>query len=216
MIYQFNILIHVVAGTLALIVGTVVLVAPKAGLTHIRWGRYFLYLLSLVIATGFLGWLFFRSDPFLFLLTLLAGYNGYSGWRAVRLQRNRSTKVDLGVAVTVLSLGIAFLAFLHLAEAVWNSTLVYSALGALSLVTIYDIAKQLWLHSYLREAWVYEHIYKLISAFSALLSAFSGNVLRAYQPLSQILPNIFCLLLILVMIGRQMLKRNERKVMSKA
>ena len=76
MIHQFNILIHVVAGTLGLIVGTFVLLAPKATSTHVRWGRYFLYLLSVVVITGFLGWLFFRSDPFLFLLTLLAGYNG--------------------------------------------------------------------------------------------------------------------------------------------
>ncbi|MEM9671229.1 MAG: hypothetical protein AAF992_01465 [Bacteroidota bacterium] len=216
MIHQFNILVHVVAGTLALIVGTVVLISPKGGLTHVRWGRYFLYLLSMVIATGFLGWLFFRSDPFLFLLTLLAGYNGYSGWRAVRLKRSWSTTADLWVAVSTLSLGIAFLAFLHLENATWNPTLVYSTLGALGMVTIYDISKHLWLHSYLEGGWVHEHIYKIISAFSALLSAFAGNVLPAYQPLSQILPNIFCLLLIFTMIWRQAMKRYERKEILKA
>lgn len=140
MIHQFNILIHVVAGTLALIVGTIILIAPKGSFTHARRGRYFLCLLSVVIATGFLGWLFFRSDPFLFLLTLLAGYNGYSGWRAVRLQRNRSTTADLWVAIATLSLGTAFLAFLHLAEAAWNPALVYSTLGALGMVTVYDMA----------------------------------------------------------------------------
>ncbi|MEM6845231.1 MAG: hypothetical protein AAF632_23665 [Bacteroidota bacterium] len=212
MIHQFNIIIHVVAGTLALVIGTFILIVPKATSIHIRWGRYFLYLLSVVVITGFLGWLFFRSDPFLFLLTLLAGYNGYTGWRAVRLRERKVTTIDFTIAVLALILGLAFLAFLHAAEANWNPSLVYSAVGALGLVTIYDIAKYLWLHAYLKKWWIYEHIYKMISPFSALLSAFAGNVLRDYQPYSQMVPNIFCVLLIFIMIWRQALKQGSRKV----
>ncbi|MEM9833998.1 MAG: hypothetical protein AAF944_25425 [Bacteroidota bacterium] len=212
MIHQINIIIHVVAGTLALVIGTFILIVPKATSIHIRWGRYFLYLLSVVVITGFLGWLFFRSDPFLFLLTLLAGYNGYTGWRAVRLRERKVTTIDFTIAVLALILGLAFLAFLHAAEANWNPSLVYSAVGALGLVTIYDIAKYLWLHAYLKKWWIYEHIYKMISPFSALLSAFAGNVLRDYQPYSQMVPNIFCVLLIFIMIWRQALKQGSRKV----
>ncbi len=212
MIHQFNILIHVVAGTLGLIVGTFVLLAPKATSTHVRWGRYFLYLLSVVVITGFLGWLFFRSDPFLFLLTLLAGYNGYTGWRIVRRRERKAPAIDFAIAVLALTLGLAFLAFLHVAEANWNPGLVYSAVGALGLVTVYDIVKYLWLHAYLKKWWLYEHIYKMISPFSALLSAFAGNVLPDYQPYSQMLPNIFCIFLILVMIWRQALRQNNHKV----
>ncbi|WKN44480.1 hypothetical protein [Tunicatimonas pelagia] len=212
MIHQFNILIHVVAGTLGLLVGIFVLIAPKATSTHVRWGRYFLYLLSVVVITGFLGWLFFRSDPFLFLLTLLAGYNGYTGWRAVRLKEKRATIIDFTIAILALVLGFSFLVFLYIAEDNWNPNLVYSAVGALGLVTIYDISKYLWLHAYLKKGWIYEHIYKIISPFGALLSAFMGNVLPAYQPYSQMLPNVLCWLLILVMIWRQVLKQNNQKV----
>jgi len=216
MIHQFNILIHVVAGTLGLLIGTFVLIAPKATTTHVRWGRYFLYLLSIVVITGFLGWLFFRSDPFLFLLTLLAGYNGYSGWRSVRLKERKATTIDFAIAVLALALGLAFLAFLHIAEDNWNPSLVYSAVGALGLVTVYDIVKYSWLHAYLKKGWVYEHIYKITSPFGALLSAFMGNVLPTYQPYIQMLPNVFCWLLICTMIWRQALKQNSRKVVLKA
>jgi hypothetical protein len=46
-----------------------------------------------------------------------------------------------------------------------------------------------------QKLWFYEHIYKMIGAFTALLSAFSGTVLYAYQPYSQILPSVFGTLL---------------------
>jgi hypothetical protein len=38
--------------------------------------------------------------------------------------------------------------------------------------------------------WLYEHILKMISAFSGLLSAFTGTVLPQYQPYSQFLPSV--------------------------
>lgn len=38
---------------------------------------------------------------------------------------------------------------------------------------------------------VYEHIFKMIGAFTALLSAFSGTVFSKYQPYSQFLPSVF-------------------------
>lgn len=212
MIHQVNILIHVIAGTLALLVGTYVLIAPKSGSTHIRWGRYYLYLLSVVVITGFLGWLFFRSNPLLFLLTLIAGYSGFAGWRAVRLRKKRSRPIDFWVAVATFTLSAVFLASLHLMKAQWNPSVVYATFGSLGFVTIYDIAKHLLWHAALKEWWVYEHIYKMISTFSALLSAFAVNVLPAYQPLSQLLPTILCLLLVVMMIWRQIPKQRKRKV----
>ena len=43
--------------------------------------------------------------------------------------------------------------------------------------------------------WLYEHIFKMIGAFTALLSAFSGTVFENYQPYSQFLPSVFGTLL---------------------
>lgn len=41
-----------------------------------------------------------------------------------------------------------------------------------------------------KRIWFYEHIYKMTNAFGALLAAFSGTVLDAYQPHSQYLPSV--------------------------
>lgn len=209
MIHQFNILLHVLAGILALMVGMAALLVPKYTPRHKRLGRLFLYLLAMVVTSGFLGWLFFRSSPFLLMLTLLSGYVGYAGWRTVRLRTQRSSIWDVMVALIALSLGVLFLVQQEKNDANWNPVVMYSTLGALILVTTYDIVKHLLLHRYLNMWWIYEHIYKMVSAFSAIFSAFAGTVLPAYKPWSQIMPSTFCVMLIVVLIWRQAVK--ERK-----
>lgn len=213
MIHQFNILIHISAGTLALVVGMTALLVPKHTLRHVQLGRYFLYLLSVVVFTGFLGWLFFRSNPFLSMLTLLSGYVGYAGWRTIRLREKKTTIFDMSAALFALFMGLVFLVNLNKTDDNWNPVVIYSTLGALGLVTVYDGLKHIWLYPYLKRWWIYEHIYKMISAFSAILAAFVGTVLPGYKPYSQIMPSTLCLLLIIVMIWRQVLKQKKRKVL---
>lgn len=211
MIHQANILIHVLAGTTALLVGGAALITPKYLSRHARLGRLFLYLLSVVVMTGFVGWLFFRSNNFLLMLTLLSGYVGYAGWRNVRLKEKRASAGDALMAIVALTLGVLFMLELRKQDGSWNPVVIHSTLGALGIVTVYDLTKYFWLHSRLRKWWIYEHIYKLISAFSATLAAFTGTVLPNYKPYSQILPSAFCTLLILVLIVRQARKRKKKQ-----
>ncbi|WP_247232898.1 hypothetical protein [Telluribacter sp. SYSU D00476] len=211
MIHQVNILIHVLAGTTALLVGGAALLTPKYLPRHARLGRIFLYLLSVVVATGFVGWLFFRSNNFLLMLTLLSGYVGYAGWRCVRLKEKKASAGDALVAILALTLGVLFMLEIRKQDGSWNPVVIYSTLGALGVVTVYDLVKYFWLHHRLRKWWIYEHIYKLVSAFSATLAAFTGTVLPDYKPYSQILPSAFCTLLILVLIIRQARKQQKKR-----
>lgn len=212
MIHQINILIHVFAGTLALIAGIVALLLYKGSIRHIQWGRYFLYILSVVVLSGFLGWLFFRSNSFLLMLTILSGYVGYAGWRTIRLKENRGSIIDMVIALTALTLGLMFLMSLDKADDSWNPVVIHSTLSALVLVTVYDILKFLWLHPFIKRWWLYEHIYKMTSAFSAIFSAFIGTVLPDHKPWSQIGPSSLCVLLIIFMIWRQVIKRGTGSV----
>lgn len=211
MIHQLNILIHVLAGTLALIIGLVALVAPKHSYRHVRFGRCFLYLLAVVVGSGFMGWIFFRSNPFLLMLTLLSGYVGYAGWRSVRLREKKSSRFDLLVALFAITIGLLYLGHIRQADANWNPVVIYSTLGALCLVATYDILKYVWLYPYLKKWWIYEHIYKMVSAFSAIFSAFIGTVLPDYKPYSQIGPSSLCMLLIVILIWKQALAGKKRK-----
>ena len=190
MLHQINISIHVATGTIALIIGLIVLLKKKGTAGHFRFGRYFLILLSVVVATGFLGSLLFRTNPFLFMLSFLAGYNGYAGFRNVRLKQQRTTAVDAWIAFGVLMAGIAFLASLRSGNSEWSPSVIYSTVGALAFVTVFDLAKFFFFHARLRTWWIYEHIYKLVSAFGAILAAFTGTVLPDFKPFSQVGPSI--------------------------
>ncbi|MEO1450902.1 MAG: hypothetical protein AAFV07_15340, partial [Bacteroidota bacterium] len=79
----------------------------------------------------------------------------------------------------------------------------YSAIGALLIVVLWDWGRYFIPSTKYRQnrLWLYEHIYKMISAFTALLSAFFGTVLPSLQPHSQYLPSVFGVLLILVWWG---------------
>lgn len=192
MIHTLNIFTHVGAGTLALLLGLLALVYQNKASQHSRFGRYFLYALTVVVATAFIGILFFRSNPFLLMLTLLGGYVGYSGYRAVRLREQQTSVLDVSMSVFVLVAGGLYLRSLQVGDSNWSPVVVYSTLLALVLVAGYDLIKHFWLYKRLRTWWLYEHIYKMLSAYSAILSAFSGTVFSQYKPYSQILPSALC------------------------
>ena len=216
MIHEINILVHVTAGTIALIIGVIVLFYYRQTTKHKRFGRYFLYLLALVVVTGFSGWLFFRSNSFLLMLTLLAGYVGYAGFRTIRLRERKGNKWDALIAIMTLTTGILYLLWLRGGDGNWSPSVIYSTLLALALVTVYDLLKYFWLHPAIKGWWLYEHIYKMLSAFSALLSAFVGTVLPDYHPYSQVGPSAVCVWLIVFFIWQQArLRAKPGKMMKK-
>ncbi|MFT5916230.1 MAG: putative membrane protein [Flammeovirgaceae bacterium] len=77
----------------------------------------------------------------------------------------------------------------------WSPIIVYSTVGALLIVVTYDFMHYLIPKKRYKNMYIYEHIFKMIGVFTALLSAFSGTVLDNYQPYSQFLPSVFGTLL---------------------
>ncbi len=203
LLHTLNISLHVVAGIVALIVGLIALGAPKRPGMHIQYGRYFSYLLTVVVGTGLAGVFVFRTSSFLMMLTLLAGYVGYAGYRTIQLRERRTSAIDAVLAIVVLLAGMLYAGWSRESGQNWAPSVVYPTLSALALVTTYDFMKHVWLYERLKTWWIYEHIYKMVSAFSALLSAFAGTVLPEFKPYSQIGPSVLCLWLIAYFIWRQ-------------
>jgi hypothetical protein len=209
-LHTINVFVHVLFGTIGLLIGLVVLAYQNQPRQHIRYGRYFLYVLSIVVGTALFGVLVFRSSSFLVVLTFLAGYVGYSGYRAVRLRESRTSVVDRLIALGVLLAGGLYLISMQVAGGNWSPAVVYPTLSALVLVAGYDLLKHFWLFQRLKTWWLYEHIYKMLSAYSALLSAFSGTVLSQYKPYSQILPSVICVSAIVYFIWKRVRETNSR------
>jgi hypothetical protein len=189
-LHSTNILIHVVAGSIALLIGLVIILTKKGTTNHKKYGRFFLSFLSVVVLTGLIGVFVFGRNTFLLVITVLSAYQGFSGYRTLQTKSNNPQWLDMLVAIFSIICTAYFLYYFKSIGMIWSPIIIYSTVGALLLVVSYDILRYfIPKHNY-QNLWLYEHIYKMIGAFTALLAAFSGTVFEKYQPLSQILPSI--------------------------
>jgi hypothetical protein len=193
--HSTNIAIHITAGTIALLLGIIAISTRKGKSVHIKTGKWFLLFLCIVIATGLLGVFVFGRNTFLLVITVLAGYNGFSGYRALQNKSNDPKRLDILVALVSLLAVSYFLYYFKSIKMIWSPVIIYSTVGAFLLVIAYDFSRYLIPKSVYGNGWFYEHIYKMIGAFTALLAAFAGTVFHAYQPYSQVLPSVFGVIL---------------------
>jgi uncharacterized membrane protein len=190
LLHKGNIFLHVSAGSLALLVGLSVMLKNKGGRIHRVSGRIFLALLTIVILTGLIGVFVFNRNSFLLVITTLSGYMGFSGYRVVRNRSNIPKIMDISVAVLALASVTFFIWYFHSIGMIWSPIIIYSTVGYLILAVGYDLGRYLIKEGAYQKLWLYEHILKLVSAFSGLLSAFTGTVFPQYQPYSQFLPSV--------------------------
>lgn len=190
-LHSTNIAVHVVTGTLALLVGLVPIFSAKGGAFHRRFGRYYLALMTVVVLTAALGVAVFEFRAFLTVVVGVAGYQAFAGYRVLRFKTTGPQRLDLVVALLALLGAGAFFVLLHRIDLVWSPDVMYAVLGTLATTAAYDLARPLFRRRWVRgRFWLYEHLWKMLGTYSALLSAFSGTVLEAYQPYSQFLPSV--------------------------
>ncbi len=210
-LHLLNIIVHVLAGTLALLLGFIVLMNKKGSPKHRKIGRVFLLLLIIVVVTGFIGVFIFKRNSFLMIITILSAYYGFSGYRIVVSKTNTPKLVDIIIAILSIISVFYFLNYFHSIGLYWSPIIIYSTIGALTIIVLYDFLRYLIPKKLYENIWLYEHIYKMIGAFTALLSAFSGTVLNQYQPYSQFLPSVLGTLLQIGFIIIYLKKYNQNK-----
>lgn len=190
-----NIFVHVATGLIALMLGLTALSTIKGGKAHRKSGKLFLFFLTIVVATGLFGVLIFKVNQFLLVITVLSGYNAYSGMRVLKNKTNKIHLQDILVALLAISTGIYFLYYMKSIGMFWSPVIIYSTLGALFSLILYDFLRYLIPSKKYGNLWLYEHIYKMVAAFTALLAAATGTIYDEYQPHSQYLPSLFGTLL---------------------
>jgi len=189
-LHKGNLFIHVSAGILALLIGIFILLTVKRGRLHRVSGRIFLVFMWLVVFTGLLGVFVFNRNGFLLVITILSGYMAFSGFRAVRRRCNEPAILDIVVALLSLSSVFFFIWYFSKIGMIWSPIIIYSTVGYLVMAVGYDLGRYFVPKAKYGNLWLYEHILKMVSAFSGLLSAFTGTVLPEYQPYSQFLPSV--------------------------
>ncbi len=198
-LHNINILVHIITGSIALLLGLIALLSRKGGNIHNKVGRWFLIFISAVIFTGLVGVFVFGRNTFLLVITILSGYVSFSGYRILKLKANIPKKIDALAAVVSFLILVYFLYYFKSIGMIWSPIIIYSTVGALLIVISYDFLRYFIPRKKYKEnrIWIYEHIYKMTSAFSALLAAFIGTVFERYQPHSQYIPSALGLLIIL-------------------
>jgi uncharacterized membrane protein len=208
--HSANIIIHVICGTLALLTGFLLLLKRKGTLFHRKAGLLFIFFMILIVVTGIIGVIVFQRNLFLLVITVLAGYNTYSGFRIVKMKSNIFYLKDLLVMTAAVLITLFFLYYLKSIGFYWDPVVIYSTVGYLFLVIFYDGCRYLIPKSRYGNLWMYEHSCKMISALSGLLSAFIGTILPNYKPYSQILPSLLMTFVMVFFIVK--IYRTNRKI----
>lgn len=195
-----NIITHVSAGSIALVLGAIALISKKGGKVHIKSGKIFTLLLVVIVLTALTGVFVFGRNTFLLVITVLSAYYGFSGYRILLTKSNKPEFIDILVAVVSLIAVTYFLYYLKKNGMYWSPVIIYSTVGALIMIIFYDFIRYLIPNKKYRNLWLYEHIFKMIGAFTALLAAFSGTIFPNYKPYSQFLPSLFGTILQIVFI----------------
>jgi hypothetical protein len=193
--HSTNILIHITAGTVALLLGTIALISRKGNKIHRKSGLLFLLALLFVIATGLIGVFVFGRNTFLLVITLLSAYQGFSGFRTIQTKSNKPALIDITMAIITLVSAFYFLYYFKKIGMMWSPVIIYSTVGWLVTIIAYDFLRYLIPSTQYKRTWFYEHIVKMIAAFGAITSAFTGTLFPDYQPYSQFLPSVLGMLL---------------------
>jgi hypothetical protein len=191
-------MIHIAAGVIALMIGLVPLLSAKGGRAHRRFGHVAIGLGAIVLVTALIGVVFDDAPMALAAVTLSAGYQYVGSLRALALRDHGPGWIDALLACLAVVLAAWMLIQAKPGSDSWPPALAYGTLGYLATVVIYDVSRHAWPRLWLRRIRPLDHGLKMTGFYFAMASAGAGNLLRDWQPWSQLLPSSIGLVVILI------------------
>ncbi|CAN5554873.1 DUF2306 domain-containing protein [soil metagenome] len=197
-VFSPTLALHVTCGLLAVAAGLAPIFSRKGSRRH-RWsGRVFVTLMTTLLAAA---WVMtaIHFNAYFAALSATATLTTFSGVRVLGRKRpdldpsQRAKPLDWAMTLAVLAVGAWVLALLIQGrtggEVAVSAALVYATFtyGGWDLWRF--IRPAAWPFS--PNLWTYEHLVKMLSAYGAVLSAFSGNFLTFLPtPWSQLWPTL--------------------------
>ena len=191
--------LHITCGLFAVAAGFLPIVTRKGSRLHRISGWLFTSLMGVMLACAWVMTVLHFSAYFA-ALTATASITVFSGVRVLKRKRpdlrraDRARAIDWILTFTVVGVGLWVLALILLGTAGPNpavaAALVYGALtyGGWDLWRF--LRPTAW--PFFPDLWTYEHLVKMLSAYGAVMSAFSGNFLTFLPtPWSQLWPTLF-------------------------
>jgi uncharacterized membrane protein len=189
-LHWLNLVIHVVFGAAALLLGLVAILSSKGGRVHRRSGMLFLYAYVVVIVTALIGLLVFDFRSFLAVVTVLSFYDAFAGYRALQLRGRRPETIDRIASVLGMCTPWIFIAVMRQLHRTWAPVLTWSILGGLVAMSGYDLLRNVLPLAWLRRVWVQEHLLKMMGAYIAITSAAAGTIFPSALPWAAVIPSV--------------------------
>ncbi|CAN5185239.1 DUF2306 domain-containing protein [soil metagenome] len=213
--------VHVICGFALVVAGLVPIFSVKGSRLHRLSGRVFVALMSVLLAAAWVMTVL-HFNPYFAALSATATITAFSGVRVLGRKRpdldpaQRARPFDWAVTLAGVAVGVWVLVLLVQGKtggkAAVSAALVYAAFtyGGWDL---WRFARPLdWPFS--PDLWTYEHLVKMLSAYGAVLSAFSGNFLTVLPtPWSQLWPTLLFQPLAIAWIV-VLVSRRRRRVLS--
>ena len=201
-INSLNVYLHITAGAVLLIIGLIPMFTKKGSPVHVKFGQNYKYLYVITLVTAIIGVIFFRSPPSLVLVTYGATYGYLSAIRAVTIKASGPVLLDNILAIAAILAGLFLLTLMQRGShtASFPAAMGYATAGLVMSYAVYDLSRNFWRKAWCDKAWAADHGIKMVSGYFALASAAAGNLLRDFQPWSQIGPSILGTLLAVILV----------------
>ena len=175
---RFTLGIHILAGTVALLVAPIALLTVKGGPTHRRWGKVYFWAMAVVAATALVVG-YWRSLLFLMLVSVFSFYFALSGYRVLYRKRpdlgQRASALDWTAAglTLVASAALIVLGLTQPTPTFQRLSMVAVVFGIVGLIIAGLDVWQFLSPPEEKRAWWYKHMANMIGSYIAAVSAFS-------------------------------------------
>ncbi len=195
-VLRIFLIVHISAGTIALIAGPLAMLTKKGGRQHRAWGNVYSYGMCIVFVTAvYLS--VFKEIPFLLMIAFFSFYLVVSGYRALSYKKlHKGQRVAIGdwifsVASFLFSLALVGWGIYKILVAGDAFGVVGIALGGLGCRLIYTGIKAFLVRPTDKKYWLYKHVTSMGGAYIATFTAFAVvNVTFLPGPVTWILPTL--------------------------
>ncbi|WP_420469788.1 hypothetical protein [Brevundimonas sp. FT23042] len=217
-IYPLLLALHIVTGFGAVLTGGVPILTRKGSRAHRLSGRVFAVCMAVLLAAAW-AMTILKMNSYLLALSASATLTLFSGLRVLGRKRPDLRRADRAQALDwLVTLGIAGVGLFVLWQVLTGRNV---GPAAISMALVYGtLSMGLWdVWRFLRptdwpfspELWRYEHLWKMVGAWSAVLSAFSGNYLQFLPaPWSALWPTLVFQTLTLIWIAVLIVQKRRR------
>jgi fluoride ion exporter CrcB/FEX len=180
--------LHAFAGTLALVIAPLAMLASKGSDAHRRWGKVFFYAMSVVVVTAIIAGIV-RPNILMALVALFSFHMLASGYRALYLkklhegQRMQRWDFILQGSAAVINGALFLWGLINLTMGRRDSaSIIFFVFGSVGLFMVWRNVHQFFKRSVDKREWLYMHMTGFLGGYIATVSAFSAVNLHMIQP----------------------------------